>query len=60
MTTLEKFIQADKKVTEIENNGGVFVDGYGTGTTKEYDSALEESQKLYEELNKMGINPFAE
>ena len=60
MTTLEKFIAADKKVNEIESNGGLFLEGYGgTGSTKEYDEALEEAQKLYAELEAKGINPFA-
>lgn len=58
MTTLEKFRIADQKVTEIENNGGLYVDGYGTGSTPEYDNALEVSQKLYNELVSQGINPF--
>lgn len=58
MTTLQQFYKADAKVTEIENNGGLFVDGYGTGSTSEYDAALLESQRLYIELQKQGINPF--
>lgn len=60
MTTLEKFIQADNKVNEIENNGGLYLDGYaGTATTPEYDAALLESQKLYNQLMAEGIDPFA-
>jgi hypothetical protein len=58
MTTLEKFHKADARVTEIENNGGLFVDGYATGSTSEYDEALLESQRLYAELQKQGIYPF--
>lgn len=59
MTTLEKFRQADKKVTELENNGGVYSNGYGaTLTTKEYDKALKEAQELFEILDNQGINPF--
>ena len=63
MTTLvEKFRAADKKVTEIENNGGLYLgESYGsTESTKEYDEALEEAQSLYAELEKLGIDPFAE
>lgn len=59
MTLLEKFRQADKKVNEIESKGGLLEVGYGAiETTKEYDEALEYSQKLYMELEKQGINPF--
>lgn len=59
MTTLDKFRAADQKVTEIENNGGLFLkDSGATGSTKEYDQALEESQKLYFELESQGIYPF--
>lgn len=59
MTLLEKFRAADKKVTEIENNGGLFLEGYGAcNTTLEYDKALEEAQKLYNQLIEKGINPF--
>ena len=59
MTTLNKFKAADRKVTEIENKGGVYMgDGYGTvETTKEYDEALIEAQALYVELEKLGIDP---
>ena len=60
MTTLEKFLAADKKVTSIEENGGIFLAGYGGAeSTKEYDKALEEAQKLYKELEAQGVNPFA-
>ena len=60
MTTLEKFLAADKKVTEIENNGGLYLSGYGGAeSTAEYDKALEDAQKLYAELEAQGINPFA-
>ena len=59
MTLLEKFRQADKKVNEIEANGGLLSGSYGTvETTKEYDKALEEAQELYMELEKQGIYPF--
>lgn len=58
MTTLEKFLAADKKVTELENNGGIWINGYATETSKEYDEALECSLKLYNELLEQGINPF--
>ena len=58
MTTLQQFLQADKKVTEIENNGGLFIDGYSVDSTEEYNLALEASQKLYKELQENGINPF--
>ncbi len=59
MTNLQKFKAADKKVTEIENKGGVYMgDGYGTvETTTEYDEALIEAQALYAELEKLGIDP---
>jgi hypothetical protein len=60
MTLLEKFLAADKKVTELENNGGLYLEGYGgVDSTKEYDKALETAQKLYQELEKKGINPFS-
>ncbi len=60
MTNLEKFRIADAKVTEIENNGGLFSEGYGgTESTKEYDEALEESQVIHSELIEQGISPFA-
>lgn len=58
MTTLENFKLADKKVTEIENNGGLFIDGYITGSTKEYNNALKVAKNLYNELLEQGINPF--
>ena len=63
MTTLvEKFRTADKKVTEIENNGGLYLgEAYGSvGSTNEYNEALQEAQSLYAELEKLGIDPFAE
>ena len=58
---LNNFKKADKKVSDIENAGGVYMgEGYGSvESTKEYDKALEESQSLYMELQKRGINPFA-
>lgn len=60
MTTLEKFIAADKKVNDIENNDGLILSGYGgVESTKEYDEALKEAQALYSELESEGINPFA-
>ncbi len=59
MTTLEKFIAADQKTNEIESNGGVFIDGYnGAVYTKEYDRALLIAQRLYNELQAQGIDPF--
>ena len=58
MTILQQFLQADKKVTEIENNGGLFIDRYSVESTEEYDLALETSQKLYKELQENGVNPF--
>lgn len=59
MTTLEKFLAADKKVTEIENNGGVWIEGYdGVKTSNEYEAAHEEAQKLYSELQELGIDPW--
>ena len=60
MTTLAKFYEADRKVTEIENNGGTyFGEGYGTiEHTQEYNEALEEAQRLYKELEARGVNPF--
>ena len=58
--TLENFRAADKKVTEIENSGGIYQGiGYsGTQTTKEYEEALKEAQKLFAILEQNNINPF--
>jgi len=60
MTTLELFLQADKKVTEVEERN---YEAYNPETdryevTEEYTKALEYSQKLYRELQEKGINPF--
>ena len=59
MTTLEKFYEADRKVTELEKTDMYMGEGYGTvETTKEYNEALTEAQRLYTELESKGINPF--
>ncbi|OIN55842.1 hypothetical protein [Arsenicibacter rosenii] len=56
---VQRFLAADRKVTRIEESGGVWVEGYGkTGTSKEYDEALLHAQELYAELEAQGINPF--
>ncbi len=59
MTTQEKinnFLEADRKVTEIENN--ISFDTIH-GTTKEHSEAIETAQNLYYELEAEGIDPFA-
>ncbi len=58
---LNRFREADKKVDEIEENGGVYLgEGYsGARTTKEYDDALAESQEVYNLLIEKGIDPFS-
>ncbi len=59
MTILEQFKAADKKVNDIENNDGLILSGYGgTSTTTEYDKAIEEAQKLYQQCIDQGVNPF--
>ena len=60
MDLLKRFHEADKKVTEIEKNGGLLLgDGYAeVESTKEYDIALNEAQKLYNQLQERGIDPF--
>lgn len=58
---LLNFKSADKKVTEIESNGGLFLEGYGgAGSSDEYDEALLISQRLYVKLQSLGIDPFSE
>jgi hypothetical protein len=53
------FLKADKKVSEIEANGGVSLIGYGgVETSNEYDEALKISQDLYNQLIELGIDPF--
>lgn len=61
MTTLEKFRQADKRVTELESKLDCTTDTYVPMRieTEEYKEALKEAQKLYAELETQGINPFA-
>ncbi len=60
MTTLELFLQADKKVTEVEsrNYEAYNIDTDSYEVTEEYTKALEHSQELYRELQEQGINPF--
>ena len=59
MNLIKQFKAADAKVTEIENSGGLYIDGYATASTQEYDNALEEAQRLYAKLEQLGIDPFA-
>lgn len=56
---IAQFKAADAKVTQIENNGGLYLKEYATASTSEYDKALEAAQELHAKLEQFGIDPFA-
>ena len=56
---IAQFKVADAKVTQIENNGGLYLKEYATASTLEYDRALEAAQELHTKLEQLGIDPFA-